>query len=74
MIALSFVAALAFASLASAQANNTALGIQAIEAHFANAGLVPSLLATFDPSAILSVTYNGVGTISPGQSLSKARE
>ncbi|THH07259.1 hypothetical protein EW146_g9374 [Bondarzewia mesenterica] len=63
--------ALSFASLVTAQSNNPALQIQAIQAHFSNAGLVPSLLSTFNPSAILNLTYSGVGTISPGQQLTK---
>ena len=74
MISARFILALTFASIAFGQANNTELEIEAIEAHFTNAGLVPSLLATFDPSALLSVSYDGVGVISPGQSLTKARE
>jgi hypothetical protein len=51
--------------------DGNALAISAIEAHFNNAGLVPSLLATFDPSAIMNVTFPGVGSISPGQNLTK---
>jgi len=52
-----------------AQSDNTQLEIDGIEANFQNAGLVPSLLATFDPVALLNVTFNGVGAISPGQNL-----
>jgi phosphatidylethanolamine-binding protein len=62
-------------SLVNAQsANDTALGIVAIEAHFTNAELVPQLLSTFVPSAVLNVTFAGVGAISPGQNLSRERE
>ncbi|GJF00771.1 PEBP-like protein [Phanerochaete sordida] len=61
----------ALAALAAAQANNTELGVEAIEAHFSNAGIVPSLLASFDPVGVLSLSYSGVGDISPGQSLTK---
>ncbi|GJJ11997.1 hypothetical protein Clacol_006235 [Clathrus columnatus] len=43
---------------------------EAISAHFTNAGLVPSLFANFTPSALLSVSYGGLGTVSPGQNLS----
>ncbi|KAF8469269.1 phosphatidylethanolamine-binding protein [Russula ochroleuca] len=50
--------------------NTTALGIAAIEAHFANAGLVPALLSSFNPSAVMNVAFPGVGAVSPGQSLS----
>jgi len=66
-VALSFLG-----SLVNAQsANNTALGIVAIEAHFTNAQLVPQLLSTFTPSALLNITFSGVGAISPGQNLSR---
>jgi hypothetical protein len=62
-------------SLVNAQsANDTALGIVAIEAHFTNAELVPQLLSTFSPSALINVTFSGVGAISPGQNLTKERE
>jgi hypothetical protein len=63
-------------SLVNAQsaANDTALGIVAIEAHFTNAELVPQLLSTFSPSALLNATFSGVGAISPGQNLSTERE
>jgi phosphatidylethanolamine-binding protein (PEBP) family uncharacterized protein len=44
------------------------LGIAAIEAHFTNAELVPELLSTFDPSALMTVAFS-VGDISPGQNL-----
>ena len=54
--------------------NDTALGIAAIEAHFTNADLVPSLLATFTPTALMTVTFPGVGAISPGQNLTRERE
>ncbi|KLO07385.1 PEBP-like protein [Schizopora paradoxa] len=53
--------------------NNTAVGIEAIQAHFSNAGIVPSLLATFDPSALMTVDYSGVGDIQPGQALSETQ-
>jgi len=47
--------------------------IEAIEAHFSNAGLVPSLLATFSPTAILSVSFDGVGAVAPGTPLTQAQ-
>jgi hypothetical protein len=53
------------------QVSNPALEIEGIEAHFKNAGLVPSLLASFNPTAVLSVNYGGVGAISDGQKLTK---
>jgi hypothetical protein len=69
-VALSFLG-----SLVNAQStNDTALGIAAIEAHFTNADLVPSLLPTFVPTAVMTVTFSGVGAISPGQNLSKEGE
>lgn len=73
--ALTLALSLASASFVAAQSNSSdgALQIEAIEAHFTNAGLVPSLLATFDPSSILNLTYDSVGAISPGQLLSKDR-
>jgi len=59
-------------SLVNAQSSNdTAIGISAIEAHFTGADIVPSLLTTFNPSALMTVTYSGVGAISPGQNLTK---
>jgi hypothetical protein len=62
-------------SLVNAQsANDAALGIVAIEAHFTNAQLVPELLKTFTPSAVMNVTFSGVGAISPGQNLSRERQ
>ena len=76
MIKALFVS-LSLISAALAQSNstnNTAVGIEAIQAHFSNAGLVPSLLATFDPSALMTVDYSGVGDIQPGQALSQSRK
>ena len=75
-VVLSF--ALASVKLAAAQnstaSNNTAVGIEAIEAHFTQSGLVPSLLPTFDPSAVLTLSFDGVGDISPGQALTQQRK
>ncbi|KAI0003224.1 phosphatidylethanolamine-binding protein [Russula compacta] len=65
-LALSFLGPLVYAQAT----NDTALGIAAIEAHFTNAQIVPSLLSTFDPSALMTVNFTGVGVISPGQNLS----
>ncbi|KAI0050019.1 PEBP-like protein [Auriscalpium vulgare] len=60
------------ASLVNAQSSSsdTSLGIAAIEAHFSQSGIVPSLLSSFDPSGILNVSYNGV-SLTPGQQLTK---
>ncbi|KAG0705225.1 phosphatidylethanolamine-binding protein [Suillus ampliporus] len=57
----------------AAQSNNTALEIEAIRAHFQGAGLVPSLLANFIPTALLTAGYAGVGTVTPGQLLLKSQ-
>jgi len=57
-----------------AQSNvSAAVGIEAIEANFANAGIVPSLLATFSPSSLLSVNFAGVGDAAPGTALTQAQ-
>jgi hypothetical protein len=66
-----FIIAAALLSFVRAQSTDPALEIEAIEAHFSGAGIVPSLLATFDPSAILAISYDGVGSISPGQQLTQ---
>ena len=50
--------------------DNTAHGITAIKAQFKNADLVPDLLPSFNPSALMTVTFPGVGPISAGQNLS----
>lgn len=62
---------LSLASLVTAQSTNPTLEIEAIQAHFSNAGLVPSLLPTFAPTAFFNLSYSGVGAISPGQKLTK---
>jgi phosphatidylethanolamine-binding protein (PEBP) family uncharacterized protein len=49
---------------------NTAMGITATEDHFESSDLVPDLLPSFNPSALMTVTFPGVGPISPGQNLS----
>ncbi|KAI5124035.1 hypothetical protein M0805_003864 [Coniferiporia weirii] len=63
--------ALSLVSLVAAQSN--ALDIEAIEAHFSNAGIVPDLLPTFNPSVLMSVSFDGTGVISPGQALSQSQ-
>ena len=65
-LALSFLSLLADAK----SSDDTALGIAAIQAHFRNADIVPDLLPSFNPSAIMNVAFPGVGPISPGQNLS----
>jgi phosphatidylethanolamine-binding protein len=72
---VSIVSTLTFALLSHAQTttNNTQLGVEAIEAHFSNAGIVPSLLKQFTPSGLLTVNFNGVGPVQPGQNLTVDR-
>jgi phosphatidylethanolamine-binding protein len=65
-VALSFLGLLTNAS----SSDDTALGIASIEANFKNADIVPDLLPSFNPSAIMNVAFPGVGPISPGQNLS----
>ena len=72
MISLSFILSLALVPFAFAQ-NNAQLQVEAIEAHFSNAGLVPSLLSTFVSEAEMVLDFTGVGSITPGQALSKTR-
>jgi hypothetical protein len=50
--------------------DHTALCINPIEAHFEISDFVPDLLPSFNPSALMTVTFPGVGPISPGQTLS----
>lgn len=73
---VSIVSTLALALLSQAQTNgnNTELGIEAIEAHFINSAIVPSLLKNFTPSAVLTVSFNGVGAVQPGQNLTVNRQ
>jgi phosphatidylethanolamine-binding protein len=71
MISLYAFVSLALVSLTAAQSDNPALGIEAIEAHFKQAGITPDLLPSFNPVAVLGLTYNGVGAISPGKALTK---
>ncbi|KAG6829671.1 hypothetical protein H0H92_003915 [Tricholoma furcatifolium] len=51
--------------------NDTALGIAAMEAHFKQSEIVPELLTSFNPSALLTVNFPGVGDITPGQALTE---
>ena len=49
---------------------HTARSITDIQTDFMNAGLVPDLLPSLNPSALMTVAFPGVGPISPGQNLS----
>ncbi|THU99377.1 PEBP-like protein [Dendrothele bispora CBS 962.96] len=67
-LSLLFAAVLPFVS---AQSDSPAFRIEGVEAHFTQAGIVPSLLPTFNPSALLTINYDGVGDLTPGQSVSQ---
>ncbi|KAF9653128.1 PEBP-like protein [Thelephora ganbajun] len=54
-----------------ALAQSTQLQLEAIEAHFKNAELVPIPIPVFEPMAILAANFQGLGNISPGQLVSK---
>lgn len=54
-----------------ALAQSTELQLEAIKAHFQNAGLVPVPIPTFEPTAILTANFQGLGEITPGQLVSK---
>jgi len=71
MFAFSVITSLALVPFAAAQA--TSLGIEAIEAHFTQSAIVPNLLALFNPSALLSLNFAGVGDVQPGQALTQAQ-
>ncbi|KAH7930907.1 PEBP-like protein [Leucogyrophana mollusca] len=73
MISLSVILSLALIPFVQAQSNDPVLDIAAIQAHFSGSGLVPSLLPSFNPSAVLTVSYSGVGNISPGQALTQTQ-
>jgi len=67
MFVLPLLVSAAFAPFVLGQDQNQTLQIQAIEAHFNNSGLVPSLLATFAPTAVFSLSFQGTdGVIEPG--------
>ncbi|OCF59860.1 hypothetical protein L486_02533 [Kwoniella mangroviensis CBS 10435] len=66
------LALLAIPALAQNSSSTTAseTDIEAIEAHFKQAELVPQLIEEFDPEAILTVSFGG-SAISPGDKLDK---
>ncbi len=74
MVFLPLILSLAAAPFVLAHSNNTELQIEAIEAHFNNSGIVPSLLTSFTPSAVFNLSFQGVGDVSPGQALTKERK
>jgi len=70
MLSLSIVASFALIPLAAAQ-QNVNLELAAVKAHFEQSRLVPELIEAFNPTALITVNYPGVGDISPGQLLTK---
>ncbi|KIJ69529.1 hypothetical protein HYDPIDRAFT_81049 [Hydnomerulius pinastri MD-312] len=68
---LALLLSLAAGPLVQAQPNSTTVGIEAISAHFRQAGLTPTLLPTFAPSALLAMGFKGVGNVAPGQAMTK---
>jgi phosphatidylethanolamine-binding protein (PEBP) family uncharacterized protein len=71
MVHFSLLASIALLSLARAQSADHSLDVKAIEAHFSQSGIVPQLLAEFQPVALVSLTFQGVGSVTPGQLLTK---
>ena len=57
-----------------ALAQSTELQLEAIKAHFQNAQLVPVPIPAFDPTAILTANFGGLGSITPGQVVTKDRQ
>lgn len=55
----------------AALAQSTELQIEAVEAHFKNAELVPVPIPVFEPTAILTANFQSLGDITPGQLVSK---
>ncbi|ESK88404.1 nucleus protein [Moniliophthora roreri MCA 2997] len=72
MFSLSLLS-LALIPFVSAQSGNVALEIEAIKAHFTQSQIVPELLASFDPAAYMTLNYEGVGNLTPGQAISQAQ-
>ncbi|KAH0584212.1 CEN-like protein 1 [Termitomyces sp. J132] len=68
MIPLTILAYLTLVPFTLGQAN---VQVAAIEAHFKQSQIVPQLLTSFNPSALLAVNFAGVGDITPGQLLTK---
>ncbi|KAH0830476.1 phosphatidylethanolamine-binding protein [Lanmaoa asiatica] len=54
-----------------AQPNSTTVEIEAIKAHFNQSGLVPGFLPQFTPSALLAVSFKGLGRVAIGQPVSR---
>ncbi|KAF8876516.1 phosphatidylethanolamine-binding protein [Gymnopilus junonius] len=71
MFAITLLTSLTLIPFVNAQA--TSLGVEAIEAHFSQSAIVPDLLASFNPSALLTLNFPVVGDVQPGQSLTQAQ-
>lgn len=56
MICLALVATLTLVPFSVAQVS---VGVEAIEAHFQQSAVVPDLLTSFNPSALLSLNFAG---------------
>ncbi|KAJ7135002.1 phosphatidylethanolamine-binding protein [Mycena crocata] len=69
MISLTLISLALLSSVANAA--TTALDIEAIEAHFKQSLIVPQLLTSFTPGAVLSVAFSGK-EITPGQALEQS--
>jgi len=54
-----------------ALARSTELQLKAIKADFQNAQLVPAPIPVFEPIALLDANFQGLGSITPGQLVSK---
>ncbi|THH33007.1 hypothetical protein EUX98_g1230 [Antrodiella citrinella] len=68
MFALSLLVSAALAPFVLGQNTSQTLAIEAIEANFNNSGIVPSLLATFAPTAVMTLSFQGTdGAVAPGQ-------
>jgi hypothetical protein len=59
MFAIPLLNFLALLPFAACQLNDPELQIRAIQAHFTQADIVPSLLPSFDPSALLVANFVG---------------
>jgi len=54
-----------------ARSQSTQLQLEGIEANFENAQLVPVPIPVFEPTAILTANFQGLGSITPGQLVSR---
>lgn len=71
MFSFALFTTLSLVPFALGQSDDTKLEIEGIEAHFTQSKLVPDLLESFVPTALLVVNFGGVGDITPGQPISQ---